>query len=84
MIGAGRDFEALRKPETPSQALNEAPRIYTRSAGYVMALAQKCSQRHVLDGTPVGPVSDEHRSGALTSVLRWQQRRDEKREQDHA
>jgi hypothetical protein len=43
---------------------------WTRRPEYRAALAAPGSLRHALDGTPVGPVSDQRRANAVTGYAR--------------
>lgn len=46
-----------------------ATSVYTHSKRYYFACAQPDARRHDIDGNPIGPVSDEDRLAAQTTVL---------------
>src|SRR4051794_25378106 len=67
-IGIWDAFLALLRPGAEPEALARALRAYTRSTGYFMACVREEAMRHDLDGRPVEPVSEEHRTGAVKAV----------------
>src|SRR4051812_43030951 len=67
-IGIRDALLPLLRPGAEPEALARALRAYTRSTGYFMACARKDAMRHDLDGRAVGPVSEEHRTGAVKAV----------------
>jgi ProP effector len=67
-IGIWGALVALLRPGAEPEALARALRAYTRSTGYFMACARKDAMRYDLDARAVGPVSEEHRTGAVKAV----------------
>jgi sRNA-binding protein len=55
---------------------------YTRSAGYLLALAQPGAMRHDVDGVPVEPVSDEHQAVAQAQWAECRKNQRPKRQGD--
>lgn len=49
-------------------ALRKALFRHTRRKSYRRAVAAEGSQRHWLDGTPIGPVDDDHRRQAAEAL----------------
>lgn len=68
-LGVWTEIRALLKPDLSVTALRRATSVYTHSKRYYFACAQPDAQRHDVDGKPVGPVSDEDRLAAQTTVL---------------
>lgn len=68
-IGCGPDLRALAPAVGASKtALRRAVESYVGSTRYLLALARDGSMRHAPDGTPVAPVSPEHRARAKTEL----------------
>jgi hypothetical protein len=57
-----------RYPDVPRQTLRIAVERWVGRKAYRQAVAAEGSQRYALDGTPVGPVIDEHRAHAARSL----------------
>lgn len=64
-LGVHADIVARLSAGANPRAARKAASRYFSSLEYRTALAQQGSQRHDLDGSPVGEVSEEHRSTAL-------------------
>ena len=56
----------------PTSRISFALNRLTRRKAYLIALSKKGAMRHDLSGTPVEPVSDEHRAVAKASLKRRQ------------
>jgi sRNA-binding protein len=74
-IGIGSEIEALLKSDAALPELRKALRRYTRSAGYLLAMAQPDANRHGINGEPVEPVSEGDRLNARQSFAAIQQHR---------
>src|SRR3954468_22945762 len=61
-IGVRADLAALLPDGEAHEVLSQVLRRYTRGREYVTALAAPDALRHDLDGNPVEPVADEHKS----------------------
>jgi sRNA-binding protein len=62
------DDLAARHPDVDTRALRRVLVWWTHSPVYRRALAREGSVRHGLDGTPCGPVSEEHRAQARAAL----------------
>lgn len=69
VIGIDPEVRASLKPDAPYKAFFTAMRRYTRSAAYLLALAQPDSMRFNIEGDPVEGVSDGDRIHAQRSYL---------------
>lgn len=79
VLGVGQEVlsEASRQGKDASLVAT-ALAIHVSRLPYLGAMAQEGSVRIALDGTPIGPVSDEHRARALETI---QRRKDKHRRQ---
>lgn len=76
-IGIFHDISA-RVPDLAPHAVRLALGAYVRRTAYQCALAAGRKPRIDLDGTPVGPVSDEHMQCARKWLCQWRAPRDSK------
>ncbi|SFT27009.1 ProQ/FinO family protein [Methylobacterium sp. yr668] len=63
-LGSLQMLTQLARPGIPPAQLKQALKVYCLGLGYLLALSRSGAWRYDLAGHPVGPVSEEHRTGA--------------------
>ena len=70
-LGAGRlVWPEAKRRGIKRRALNAALKRHTGSLAYLDALAADGAMRFGLDGQPMGPLSAEHRAGAIEAMTK--------------